>query len=94
MALAVLEADAYINTYFEETYTPYIVARTIHIAGVTESSSIYAFVSSIFLTIVHEIGHGPTHIHICNIMRSTTCPTAQRWRDSDGHVSRGTTGSP
>ena len=73
----------YINTYFEETYAPYIVAKTIHIAGVTESSSLYAFVSSTFLTIVHEIGHalGLTHIHISgNIMGYDYLPgLAQRW---------------
>ena len=80
---SMVEADVYINTYFEETYAPFIVARTIHIAGVTESSSIYAFVSSIFLTIVHEIGHGLglNHIHISgNNMGYDYLPgLAQRW---------------
>ena len=80
---SMVEADVYINTYFEELYSPYIVARTVHIAGVTESSSIYAFVSDIFLTIVHEIGHilGLNHIHISgNILGYDYMPgVAQRW---------------
>ena len=83
-ANSMVEADVYINTYFEDVYSPHIVARTVHILGVSKSSSMYAFVSDVFLNIVHEIGHvlGLTHIHISgNIMGYDYLPgLAQRWR--------------
>ena len=78
------EADVYINPFNEEAHTPYPLANTVHVVGLTETTSIYAFVSSTFVTIVHELGHllGLNHINVSgNIMGYNYMPRLiDQWR--------------
>ena len=71
-----VEADIYINTTHEELYGPNL-ARTVQMDRLDETYGVYAFASSTYLTILHELGHalGLNHVPVSgNIMSYNYMP--------------------
>ena len=77
------EADVYINTAHVVEYGPHLF-DTHEVLRYNDTQSVYAWVDSIYLTVLHELGHllGIGHIPVSgNIMSYNYMPAlASRWK--------------